>query len=117
MNARSDIDKPARLVALGLGKHVYEVPPTVLPTLLLPANLSITFGVVALAWSKTSFAVTLIRVLSGWEKWTLYFAVATLNVTHAISAILPWVSCRPIEYAFSLVLPTRPKKMYLSQPC
>lgn len=72
--------------------------PEVLPKFLLPANVSITLGVVALAWSKTSFAVTLICVLSGWERRILYLAIITLNATHAISAMLPWISCRPLQY-------------------
>lgn len=69
-----------------------------MPTFALPGRITSTFQVVALAWSKTSFAMTLLRVVPRKpEKWTLYLAMFTLNAVLAVSAMLPWISCVPLQ--------------------
>lgn len=86
------------LVGRGQGKHIWEIPPEVIPTFALPGRVTSTLQVVALAWSKTSFAITLFNVVGQkTEKWILVFTIFSLNVLLAVSALLPWVACLPLE--------------------
>lgn len=85
-------------MAKGQGKHIWEIPPETLPTFALPGTVTVTLQVVALAWSKTSFAITLFNVVTHkTEKWILVFAMFSLNVMLAVSALLPWIPCTPLE--------------------
>lgn len=91
------------LVDRGQGKHIWELPPDIIPTFALPGRITSTFQVVSLAWSKTSFAITLLRVVpQKLAKWFLYFAMLTLNATLAVGALLPWISCVPLRRVNSL---------------
>lgn len=86
------------LVGRGQGKHIWELPPNIIPTFALPGRIQATFQIVALAWSKTSFAITLLTVVpQRLEKWFLYFAIISLNTILAVSAMLPWISCVPLQ--------------------
>lgn len=86
------------LVGRGQGKHIWEIAPEILPTFALPGRITTTLQVVALAWSKTSFGVTLYNVVAKkTEKWLLIFSIISLNILLAVSALLPWVPCRPLE--------------------
>lgn len=86
------------LVGRGQGKHIWELPPNIIPTFALPGRIQATFQIVALAWSKTSFAITLLTVVpQRLEKWFLYIAIISLNTILAVSAMLPWISCVPLQ--------------------
>ncbi|KAI0132004.1 hypothetical protein BJ170DRAFT_591986 [Xylariales sp. AK1849] len=49
------------------------------------------------AWSKTSFAITLLRITSGYVKLILWAIVISLNVVLTFNAILPFVWCSPAQ--------------------
>lgn len=63
--------------------------------------ISITFGSLGAAWSKTSFAITLLRITSRWVKVGLWCIVVTLNIFLVFNAILPYVWCRPAAKGWS----------------
>ncbi|KAJ2897632.1 hypothetical protein MKZ38_004532 [Zalerion maritima] len=86
--------------SLGFGHHVYAIDEDILPKLGLALNFSGTFIVLAAAWSKTSFAITLLRVSTGWLKHLIWFLIATINLFMILSAIFRWNSCKPIEKSF-----------------
>ncbi|OIW27870.1 hypothetical protein CONLIGDRAFT_646091 [Coniochaeta ligniaria NRRL 30616] len=46
----------------------------------------------ALALTKTSFAVTLLRVAQGWQKWLIWFLIGSMNLLLAINAITTWMA-------------------------
>jgi hypothetical protein len=46
----------------------------------------------ALALTKTSFAVTLLRVAQGWQKWLIWFLIASMNLLLAVNAITTWMA-------------------------
>lgn len=46
----------------------------------------------ALALTKTSFAVTLLRVAQGWQKWLIWFLIVTMNLLLAVNAITTWMA-------------------------
>lgn len=49
------------------------------------------------AWSKTSFALTLLRISNGKIKTFLWFVMITVNAVLAVSAAFQWVQCWPLQ--------------------
>ncbi|KAF3012049.1 hypothetical protein E8E14_009115 [Neopestalotiopsis sp. 37M] len=87
-------------VSKGLGTHDGSGlnDPTTMQFL---TAISITFGSLGAAWSKTSFAITLLRITSRWVKVGLWCIVVTLNVFLFFNAILPYVWCTPAAKGWS----------------
>jgi hypothetical protein len=84
-------------VGYGIGLHYDDMRPTYLP---ITAMLSYGAGFCAMvsgAWSKTSFAVTLLRITEGKMRWFVWFIIVTVNVTIAVSATIMWITCWPVE--------------------
>ncbi|KAK5661067.1 hypothetical protein OQA88_10957 [Cercophora sp. LCS_1] len=49
----------------------------------------------AAAWSKTAFAVTLLRFSEGWTKWFVWFILVSINIIIALNATMNWKSWIP----------------------
>lgn len=82
-------------VRLGLGRHVYEVPPQNFASMGLIGNFTGTFSILAAVWSKTAFALTLLRLMKDWMRWVLYFIILSMNIAMDLNAIFLWVRCTP----------------------
>lgn len=84
----------------GLGRHIYAAPPENLLMLSLVGNVTGTLSILAAVWSKTSFALTLLRVMRGegraWYRALLWFIVITTNVGMGLNALFVWVRCNPV---------------------
>jgi len=85
-------------VHYGLGKHDVDISG---PNKILWNKyfiLSTVFSVVAVPVSKTSFAVTLLRIAAKtWHKWAIWFIIVTMNFVMFLVAILLLAQCRPVE--------------------
>ncbi|KAI1866324.1 uncharacterized protein JN550_007712 [Neoarthrinium moseri] len=66
-----------------------------LPTIQFLTSVSTVFSCLGAAWSKTSFAITLLRVTDGFVKLGIWAIIVTLNITMAFNAILPFIWCDP----------------------
>lgn len=64
-------------------------------------NISLTLTVTALSWSKTSFAVTLLRVTTSWSKKLVWFIIASMTVLFFWTALVHWVYCSSIAKAWN----------------
>jgi len=84
---------------LGLGKHHYFDPST-LDELSLLGIISTLFSICSVAWSKTSFAITLLRLTDGWIKRFAWFVIITINTFLGLAALLHWVGCQPLQKAW-----------------
>ncbi|KAK4443775.1 hypothetical protein QBC34DRAFT_199162 [Podospora aff. communis PSN243] len=84
-------------VSLGLGKHSYLVPPQNFGTMGLIGNLTGTFSILAATWSKTSFALTLLRLMQGRMQYFLWFIIVTINIFMGLNAVFMWVRCAPVQ--------------------
>ena len=71
--------------------------------------------ILSAAWSKTSFAFTLLRITDGRMKWFVWFIIITVNVVLTISAALLWVSCWPTKKLFYPETPGRCWKTTVGQ--
>lgn len=92
-------------VSLGFGKHAYEIHTTEVDTISVVGLISITFTIASQAWSKTSWAITLIRVSSGRVKHFLLFAVISMNLLFIPPGVSWWIMCDPIEKAWHPLIP------------
>ena len=74
--------------------------------LLARINLvSVTFSIMASSWSKVSFAVTLLRISDGWIRKFLWAAIVFCNLFFGLAALFWWVSCKPLEKAWTPITP------------
>ncbi|CAK7220168.1 hypothetical protein SCUCBS95973_004067 [Sporothrix curviconia] len=84
-------------VTLGEGQHVWDVDPAHYGTIGMLGNLTGTFSILGAVWSKTSFALTLLRLLSTPRmRWMLWLAIAGMNVAMGLNAVFLWVRCLPL---------------------
>ncbi|KAK2031933.1 hypothetical protein LX32DRAFT_712022 [Colletotrichum zoysiae] len=58
---------------------------------------SITCSFVGQVWSKTAFAISLLRMCDGWKKAFVWFAIISMNVLFAFSASSFWIGCVPLK--------------------
>lgn len=87
-------------VDLGYGKHSHAVDARNLPSLAVAGLVSCTCSIAAQAWSKTGFALTLLRLTRGGRGRVRAFIlvnVVLVNVVFAVGAVLFWVQCVPLE--------------------
>jgi hypothetical protein len=91
-------------VKLGYGYHIWDTPPefiSLVPDLLLVITVSGTFSLTAVIWSKTSFALTLLRLTQGWLKVVVWFIIVTMNIAIGLSILFTWVQCSPIQKSWN----------------
>ncbi|KAK1756523.1 hypothetical protein QBC47DRAFT_451980 [Echria macrotheca] len=92
-------------VSKGLGKHVYAVSPANFPVLGVVGNLTGTFSILAATWSKSSFALTLLRLMQGRMRILLWFIIITINIFMSLNAVFMWIRCTPVEKTWNPFAP------------
>ncbi|KAL9948401.1 hypothetical protein D7B24_007165 [Verticillium nonalfalfae] len=80
----------SRLVHLGFGKTLIMTPT--MSTVLYCADNT---HKLALALTKTSFAVTLLRIATGWQIYLIWFLVVSMNIQFLVHIILTWRAICP----------------------
>jgi hypothetical protein len=84
-------------INLGFGRPFTQFNFDNLDIFLLYSNLSGTFSILAALWSKTSFAVTVLRISSGRTKAFVWFIIVTVNACLGVAIVVTWAQCTPIE--------------------
>ncbi|KAK1978618.1 hypothetical protein LZ30DRAFT_598722 [Colletotrichum cereale] len=85
-------------VSLGFGKHIYVVNPMNLSKTGLNGQIITTTSITAAVWSKTSFAMTLLRIQDkGWMRSLIWTAIISMNIFMGLNALASWVQCTPIQ--------------------
>jgi hypothetical protein len=51
----------------------------------------------AAVWSKTSFAITLLRITQDWTKMAVWCIIISMNVAMGLTALFIWIQCTPIQ--------------------
>ncbi|KAI1336865.1 hypothetical protein F5Y15DRAFT_392436 [Xylariaceae sp. FL0016] len=93
-------------VTLGFGRHIWTVSEENQVTIGLNSILGAAFAVLATSTSKTSFAVTLYRIVTEeWMKRFLIFAIVSINVTMNLFWAFAFVKCTPMRKAWDPNLP------------
>lgn len=65
----------------------------------------LTIYTVAIALSKISFGITLLRLTNGWTRLVVCFAISTLAIFAIPATIIPWVQCKPLAKTFVDFIP------------
>ncbi|KAK1597124.1 uncharacterized protein LY79DRAFT_508100 [Colletotrichum navitas] len=96
-------------VSYDFGKHSWDVARDNWPWLLLYANLGGSFSIIAAAWSKTSFALTLLRITressDPWMKRLVWFIIFSVNIALGLNVLFTWIQCWPVEKTWRTATP------------
>ncbi|KAI1209561.1 uncharacterized protein F4807DRAFT_460778 [Annulohypoxylon truncatum] len=84
-------------IAAGFGKHDEDIDPEVLGELGLRNVVVGSLFTISSAWSKTSFAISLLRIATPHMRILIWTVVASMNIFLHVAAVLTWVACHPIE--------------------
>ncbi|KAK1752860.1 hypothetical protein QBC47DRAFT_387261 [Echria macrotheca] len=82
---------------LGFGGPRENVDPSLVDTTRLVSTIAGFLLILATAWSKTSFALTLLRISTGWPKKIVMFVLVTTNLAIAASGAIQWAHCWPLR--------------------
>uniref|UniRef100_A0A0C4E8D4 Rhodopsin domain-containing protein n=1 Tax=Magnaporthiopsis poae (strain ATCC 64411 / 73-15) TaxID=644358 RepID=A0A0C4E8D4_MAGP6 len=85
------------LIFSGFSSPGFAVTRSNITAITVAGLSSITVGIVGQSWSKTSFAMTLLRMTQGWMATFIWFAIVSMNILFGVSATLFWVGCDPVE--------------------
>jgi hypothetical protein len=90
-------------VHYGFGKHSWDI--TDWPTYLFVSNVTGVLSITAAAWSKTSFAITLLRFTEKWKRYLVWFCIITINLFLGLSGIFTYVQCTPVRRLWDSSVP------------
>ena len=92
-------------VSLGFGKHFLAINPAVLPSMGLMGMVGGVFAIFAVMYSKTSFAITLLRISERKTRSLLWFIIISVHIALGGSALIPWIQCKPVEKNWNFMTP------------
>ena len=93
------------MVGLGFGLHSWDFPLENISQLIMYINVAGTFSPTAAIWSKTSFAVTLLRFTEGRTKAFIWFLIVSGNVSIGLTGLFLWVQCTPVQKSWDMTVP------------
>jgi hypothetical protein len=83
------------------GRHNWDFRPPDIDRFHLIVAVRATFTVTAIAWTKTAFALTLLRLTEGWIKTALWVINVTMNAALGITALFFWIPCTPVQKSWT----------------
>ncbi|KAI1378734.1 hypothetical protein F4677DRAFT_453404 [Hypoxylon crocopeplum] len=96
-------------VAAGFGKHTEDLIAEYGPEHIVPITLRETIVgflmTLAIAWSKTSFAVTLLRITRGKTKAFVWMIIITMNIFMTVGALSLFLQCSPVAKSWDDNIP------------
>lgn len=93
------------MVGLGFGGHIWDFPFQNINQLLIYINVAGSFSPTAAIWSKTSFAVTLLRFTEGRTKAFIWFLIIFGNISIGLTGLFLWVQCTPVQKSWDVTVP------------
>lgn len=95
---------------IGLGRHlvVVEENPENLINVALLCDIGESLAIMACTLGKTSFAVTLLRiVVQRWMIALLWFVIVTMNVVNILAALFVFVQCKDPRHLWNPAIPSK----------
>jgi hypothetical protein len=89
----------------GLGRHVTALPLDKLDRLTLCGHISLVLDGTAQMWSKTSFAITILRLVEGKWRALVWFMIITINLLGGVGCLLFWINCTPLPHVWTPSIP------------
>lgn len=81
---------------LGVGKHITEINPANLPKLHLLNRVGVVFAISACVWTKTSWALTMLRIVRATQDYMrliVWCLLVSVNVLMDVGIILNFLEC------------------------
>ncbi|KAK2596317.1 hypothetical protein N8I77_013213 [Diaporthe amygdali] len=81
---------------LGVGKHIFEVDPANLPMLHTLNRVGVTFAISACVWTKTSWALTMLRIVRATQDYMrviVWCLLVSVNILMDVGLILNFMKC------------------------
>ncbi|KAJ5373446.1 hypothetical protein N7517_005452 [Penicillium concentricum] len=94
---------------LGLGQHleIVQKNPDNLIQVALLCNIGESLAIMACTLGKTSFAVTLLRiVVDRWMVILLWFVIVTMNVVNILAALFVFLQCKDPRHLWNPMIPS-----------
>jgi len=91
-------------VSLGFGQHITEISTNTSTNLRFLIYITSIFSLLGTAWSKTSFALTLIRITEGSLRTAIWVVIASINMALVANAVLPFLRCSPVERNWDILV-------------
>ncbi|KAF4839364.1 hypothetical protein CGCSCA4_v011420 [Colletotrichum siamense] len=79
------------------GRPGFPITIDNITTLAIVGLSSITCSFVGQVWSKTAFAISLLRMCEGWKKAFVWFSIISMNILFAFASLSFWIGCVPLE--------------------
>ena len=93
-------------VTLGLGRYPCDIDDANKPAIAFQGHtVGATFGMLAVVWSKTSFAITLLRLTDGKVRSLVVFIIAIMNAAMLLEALFTWINCTPVRRMWDPTVP------------
>ncbi|KAK4145069.1 uncharacterized protein C8A04DRAFT_10874 [Dichotomopilus funicola] len=84
-------------VHYGLGMHYEDLSDAEISELGL-FSMAAGFGtILATCWTKTSFAITLLRISDGHMRHFIWFIIISVNLVLGSNGIIHWIQCWPVQ--------------------
>ena len=84
-------------VTHGLGNHYNDMDQEALTAVNI-FSISAGFGsILATCWSKTSFAISLLRISTGRTRAFVWFIIVSVNLVLGSNGVIQWVQCWPVQ--------------------
>jgi hypothetical protein len=89
----------------GFGRYPCDINPANFPKILFEGSgLGASFGILAIVWSKTSFAFTILRISKDKLRYFVIALTIVMNIAMTLQFLFIWVRCMPIEKAWKLTM-------------
>lgn len=92
-------------ITLGFGMHRLDIDPANVPHIALISLVVTTVSMFAAVLSKTSFAVTLLRISKGYTKLFVWIVIVVMNVAMGLGALFQWIQCTPVRMSWDFTTP------------
>jgi len=89
-------------VSMGFGKHSWDIPFQDLGGIFKVFSVASTLSICASVWSKTSFALTILRLTTGWLRMVIWGLIISMNVFMGVTALINFIHCWPLDKLWDL---------------
>ena len=88
-----------------LGHHSWDLQINDPVKFLILLSSRATVTITAIAWTKTAFAVRLLRLTRGHVHRFVWFIIVSITVAMGFSAAVPWIQCQPLAKGWNPSIP------------
>ncbi|KAK4099095.1 hypothetical protein N658DRAFT_498687 [Parathielavia hyrcaniae] len=91
-------------VTYGLGRLYAELDEPTINAISLYSMIAGFGSILATCWSKTSLAISLLRLSDGWVRWLVWLIIVSVNLVLGSNGAIQWVQCWPIHKRWNYMM-------------